>query len=312
MNLFGKICAFFLVPVSAACALYLAGRLFDVRSKYQAKYDTLVQTRDKNQAQLKTLEPEVAALDRQISLVQNSWGQEWTAPNSSVQGGAEPIIDLGVGMSAGLATQPMGANKPLPTVFVFATTPDGQSRYLGDFDVVDPRADRTGVKLTHPPLAGESETWQAGLFRVRDLIPIAHRSNFYELRSQQIQMDQKLQTEQDLVRLKDIEIAGSKKQLDSRMAELNGNPNALPEASEDVKEGLVKSLAKEEGVRDVEQAQVEKLRRELSDKFAELQTLLAKNAQIVEQMEKERGVAGDRQTVDAKPLTTSLPLPVSR
>lgn len=307
MNVLGKVFAFFLVPVSAAFALYLTARLFDTRSQYLKKYDDLVQQREKNADDLVKLEREVNRLDREIGLVQNSWGQEFVAPNSTVQQGAEPMIDLGIGTTGGLGTQPQGGVKPLPTLYTFAVDASGNSRYLGDFEIIDPRADRTGARLAHPPIPGETDTWQAGTMRVRDMIPAAHRGETYNLRTQQIVLNQKLETEQRLIALKDVEIAESQKLLDRRMKELAGNPDAPAEASDDVRDGLVKTLEKEEADRNALQVVVDRLRRELSDKFASLESVLAKNEEIVTQMEKERGVAGGSQA-PARPVTTQAPV----
>jgi len=307
MHLLGKLSAFFLIPVAAAAALYFSARLFDTRSQYLTKYDALVQTRDKNAAQLRTLETEVNRLDREIGLVQNSWGQQWVGANSTVQQGAEPMIDLGVGTTSGLGALAPGAAKPFPTLYAFSVDANGGSRYLGDFEIIDPRADRTGAKLTHPPIPGETDSWQAGTIRVRDMVPSAHRGETYGLRTAQIVLDQKLENEKGLIALKDVELAESQKLLDRRLAELNGNPNAIAGASEDVKDGFVKTLEKEEASRDALQVVVDKLRRELSDKFASLESVLGKNQEIVNQMEKERGVAGPGSQPAAQPVTTQLP-----
>lgn len=311
MNVLGKVFAFFLVPVSAAFALYLTARLFDTRSQYLKKYDDLVQIHEKNVNQLASLDREVSRLDREIGLVQNAWGQEFVAPNSTVQQGAEPMVDLGIGTTGGLGTQPQGGAKPLPTIYTFVVDASGNSKYIGDFDIIDPRADRTGAKLTHPPIPGETDGWQAGTMRVRDMIPIAHRGETYNLRTQQIFLDQQLQTEKALIGLKDVEIVESQKLLDRRMKELAGNPDAPAEASEDVRDGLVKTLEKEEAARNSLQVVVDRLRRELSDKFASLESVLFKNAEIVTQMEKERGVTGGSQPA-SQPVTTQAPIRTTR
>ena len=311
MNVLGKVFAFFLVPVSAAFALYLTARLFDTRSQYLKKYDDLVQQREKNAGQLASLEREVTRLDREIGLVQNSWGQEFVAPNSTVQQGPEPMIDLGVGTTGGLGAQPQGGAKPFPTLYTFVVDANGNSKYLGDFEIIDPRADRTGAKLAHPPIPGETDSRQAGTMRVRDMIPPAHRGETYNLRTLQIVEDQKLETEKALIALKDVELAESQKLLDRRMKELTGNPDAPAEASDDVRDGLVKTLEKEEAARDALQVVVDRLRRELSDKFASLESVLAKNEEIVTQMEKERTVGGGSRPA-SQPVTTQVPAGTTR
>lgn len=303
MHLLGKLSAFFLIPVAAAVALYFSARLFDTRSQYLTKYEALVKTRDENAAKLRDLTGSVDRLDKEIGLVQNAWGQQWVGANSTVQQGAEPMIDLGVGTTSGLG----GAGKPAPTIYAFSVDANGGSKYLGDFDIIDPRADRTGAKLTHPPIPGETDGWQAGTIRVRDMVPSAHRGETYNLRTRQIVLDQQLENEKGLVALKDVELVESQKLLDRRLAELNGNPNAIQGASDDVKDGLVKTLEKEEGSRDALQVVVDKLRRELSDKYAALETVLAKNQEIVDQMDKERGVAGPGSRPAPQPVTTQLP-----
>lgn len=303
MHLLGKLSAFFLIPVAAAAALYFSARLFDTRSQYLTKYEALAKTRDENATKLRDLTGSVDRLDKEIGLVQNAWGQQWIGANSTVQQGPEPMIDLGVGTSSGLGA----AGKPMPTLYAFLVGADGAAKYLGDFDVIDPRADRTGAKLTHPPIPGETDGWQAGTIRVRDMVPSAHRGETHNLRTKQIVLDQQLENENGLIALKDVELTESQKLLDRRLAELNGNPNAIQGSSDDVKDGLVKTLEKEEGSRDVLQVAVDKLRRELSDKYAALETVLAKNQEIVDQMEKERGVAGPGSRPAAQPVTTQLP-----
>jgi hypothetical protein len=302
MSGLGKVFAFFLVPVGAICALYFATGLLNVRNQYLTKYTQLAETHKKNEEALRKAEELVNRLDREVNLVMNSWGQEWTAPNSTPQPGAEPMIDLGVGTTQGLAAQPMGGAKPVPAVHLFATDEAGKSTYVGTFDVIDPRADRAGVKLVRPAFPGEAEKWPTGNYRVRDLVPPAHSSNFEQLRTSQIVMNQKLSNEEDLIRIKDLELATSQKLLDRRLAELNGNAGAPAEASEEVKDGLVKTLAKSEGERDGEQAVVDLLRRDLSNKFASLEGLLKKNTDYVQQLEAAAGGSPA-----APPVTTLAP-----
>ncbi len=105
----------------------------------------------------------------------------------------------------------------------------------------------------------------------------------------------------------DIEIAGSKKRSTAAWRSSTGSQRSA--GSERRREGRARHRAspRRSGSARRRAAQVRQAPSRAERQVRRAQTLLAKNAQIVEQMEASGGVAGDRQTVDAKPVDDQLP-----
>jgi uncharacterized protein YqiB (DUF1249 family) len=280
MHIFTTILAW-LAMVLAAVAIYPVSQ---IAKKRNAITETIVaekNKRDKNIEELASARITRAKELEELNRLMEGWGRLWTAKGQTDPATASLLLNIGT--AQGLAAQEVAAKRQAPVVYVFHTQPDGSSRYLGEFRVVTPEAQRTILQLNRKPNENETAEWPPqGDFRIRDRIPPGHRAIFHDLATNQAIADQAVINETAKLQIQENHIAASQKTLDRRLAELNGDPAAPQTAGSDVVNGLVETLRQEEAARNKLLADVDVLRRQLSDNYARLEKVLAENSQSVE------------------------------
>lgn len=257
--------------------VYVAGKVATKRNEIAAQIVAEKKKRDENIDQLAkvkiTRQTELSELNR----LQFDWGNQWTA-----KGATDPKqgqVLLNIGQASGLGARP--ANRPPEPVHVFAVMAEG-TQYLGEF-TVQGDAQRTLLTLNRKPFPGELEKWPAdGEFRVRQRIPPGVRATFHDLATNLTIAEQIVINETAKSQIQDNHIAASQKTLDRRLAELNGDPAAPQNADREITSGLVETLRVEEAQRNAVLKAVDALRRELSDRYAQLVRVLAENKQAVD------------------------------
>jgi len=275
MNTLGKI-AMGLLMVCLLFATYLTTGVLKARSTWLKKIG------DKT-AQIEKAQAEVVSNKRQFEEARNlvhwendNWGRAWQSPNSGPSPTGDGSVEFGIGSNAGLGRGQTDPAK-LPLVYVFATNANGQSQYLGDFQLTEVRQDNTGAKLTRPLHADELQSWPTGEYRVREQVPHDSLSSIDSLRTLLILGEQTVAHERSMLKIQTEHTAASQAALDQRLAELNGKPDAIDKAGPDVKDGLVQTLRREETARNELVKSVDELRRDLSDKHLRLTTVLSGN-----------------------------------
>jgi hypothetical protein len=236
--------------------------------------------RDDNIDQISKLKITRQAELNELNRLQSEWGRQWTTQGQVVPGQAG--IVLNIGGQQGLVQLP---NRPPEPIHIFAVQQDGTSRYLGEFVVSEPGPQRTGVRLNRQPFPGQLANWPAqGDFRVRERIPSGIRATFHDLATNQAIAEQIVINETAKSQIQDNHIAASQKTLDRRLAELNGDPAAPQKADPEIISGLVETLRGEEAQRNAVLKDVDALRRELSERYARLKSVLAENKQAVDSL----------------------------
>ena len=275
MNTLGKI-AMGLLMVCLLFATYLTTGVLKARSSWLKKIG------DKT-AQIEKAQAEVVSNKRQFEEARNlvhwendNWGRAWQSPNSGPSPSGDGSVEFGIGSNAGLGRGQTDPAK-LPLVYVFATNANGQSQYLGDFQLTEVRQDNTGAKLTRPLYADELQSWPTGEYRIREQVPHDSLSSIDSLRTLLILAEQTVAHERSMLKIQTEHTAASQAALDQRLAELNGKPDAIDKAGPDVKDGLVQTLRREETARNELAKSVDELRRDLSDKHLRLTTVLSGN-----------------------------------
>jgi hypothetical protein len=278
MHILSKICLFLAIALGLG-GVYVATQVAKKRNAIAEQIVAEKKKRDANIDQIGKLK-----ITRQLELdelnrLQSDWGRQWTA-----QGAADPAtaqILVRVGTAQGLAAVP---NRNDETVHVFSVLPGGESQYLGEFKV-QPGPQQTILLLNRKPVPEELAKWpQQGDFRIRERIPPGVRSTFHNLATNQAIADQIWINETSKSQIQDNHIAASQKTLDRRLAELNGDPAAPQLADREVISGLVETLRVEEAQRNAVLKDVDALRRELSDRYARLERVLAENKQTVDSL----------------------------
>jgi hypothetical protein len=277
-----------LIIVGALGGAYETIALSKKRDALLAQVVKLKADRDKNNEALRSARVNARTVEGEINRQQENWGQEWEAPNSTPLP-QSATIQLGIGTNVGLGAREQATKAPPPVVHIFAENPDGTSRYLGEFQVEAPNANQTLATLTRPPYDGEVQSWAPGTYRVRQFVPSAARTALIDLQTQQVIADQQVIDETAKLTIQDKHIADSTAALNRRLAELNGDPDAPAKASDDVKNGYVESLRLLEVERNTIAGDVDKLRRSLSNTYAELKSVLKQNESMVDAMSTEVG-----------------------
>ena len=130
---------------------------------------------------------------------------------------------------------------------------------------------------------------------------------FADLQAQTAEAAQGVVSEQGLLETQTTQIQKSQEQLQRRMAELEGNPNAPEGADPDVADGLVSTLRTAETSRDTELKSLDELRHRFDAKYQDLQALIAEIRQLhgqlpagatAEQSDLSDPVAGGRRPAD--------------
>jgi hypothetical protein len=298
MNVWGKVLLGLAIVLAAADA-YLVAVLHAHRSKWQrdieGKRASLAQTETALQ------EAQARVLDRQNELnrIDATWGRfrdNFENPQQPVFGNAhldvaqartlnaqDGTLAFSAGADAGIAAP--AADKAPPVVHVFINEADGASRYLGELALTVVEGQQAAARLTQqPPLpntAAALQQLQNQTLRVRKTIPASWRGLFDDYFARHAVINQRLDFQQNQLRIQNEQLTKSQAILAQRLAELNGDSQAPQGASEQVVEGLVVTIRDEESARNEELDVLDELRHEYARKIENLNTLVRQNQQAV-------------------------------
>ncbi len=275
MNFYGKLLMGFLIAFLFA-AIYFTTGVLKARSTWLGKTEETSKKIADAQEQAMNAKKQFESVREQVHLENLRWGKAWASPNSGPAPIADGTVELGVGSNAGIGRGQQDPAK-LPIVHVFGKDAQGQSLYVGDFQLTDVRQDKSAGKLTRPPFTDEVKSWPRGEYRVRELVPADYLATIVRLRTQIILAEQDVRHETAALAYQDEHLVASQKALDQRLGELNGMPEAPDKAGPDAKDGLVQTMRREESARNELVKQVDALRRELSDIYLQLTTTLSDN-----------------------------------
>lgn len=274
-----------LVIVLAGLDAYFALVLIAHRDRWNERYEKAVSNYETQHAQL--LQARHNVQDRRLKLnrLVDAWGNTWEA-----RGGLLNRDDARLVIEAGSATGLPGPNEngTNPIVYIFQDNGDAGSVFLGEFELVTIEADQSAGRLTRPEFGMEITNWPANgsgaQFRIRESIPSAGRTLFDELFVQYAQNEQKLDFQQRQLRIEGEQLAKSQAILEQRIAELSGDPNPPEGAHQDVIDGLVETMRREEVARNADLDRLYDLRRQYSRKTAMLDSLIEENHESVSEL----------------------------
>jgi Skp family chaperone for outer membrane proteins len=254
-----------------------------VAKKRNAIAETVVaekKKRDANIEQLSTLKITRQRELDELNRLQADWGRQWSAKGVTDPANATVLVNVGLPQGFGVQVP----NRPEEVVHLFIDQAEG-TRYLGEFKVTG-RGAQTALTLNRKPFGGELQSWpqQEVEVRVRERIPPGIRAIFHDYATNLTVADQIVVNETAKLQIQENHIAASQKTLDRRLAELNGDPAAPPNADREIVSGLVDTIRVEEAQRNAVLKDVDALRRELSDRYARLERVLAENKQAVDSL----------------------------
>lgn len=269
--------------LAALVGTYESTLLLDIRHKWLTEIEQRQKKIADGAVQIADARRRVRDLEEQRQRLTHAWGDVWQAPNARPQPGGAGVIDLDAGSNAGFP-QKQGENPP-PSVYLFADN-SGQTNFIGEFAVTASRGDASVVQLTRPPYPQEVAKWPQGGYHARNQLPQDWLTMMAGLQAEQIVAESNLQAQMLQLQILNNQIKASQEALDQRLAELNGNPNAPPGASEDVMIGLVATIRKSEVERNTVLANVDRLRRELVATYDSMRYTLDQNRTKTEEMER--------------------------
>jgi hypothetical protein len=227
---------------------------------------------------------------RRVSLeldrIKTTWADSWTSNEGGALNLGNATFAVRVGTAQGMPE--VVAGSPLREMYLFVEDDAGKSRYLGAFRLQQAQADQSGYSLAREYLyPDEGLAWQQVIpaanakWRVRESIPSSWRSGFADLDASYAVAMKHLDNEQNYLRIESEQLAVSQGLLDQRYAELNGDPEPPEGASQDVIDGLVLTLRKEETARNARLQHVDELRHYYKRRIDELNGLVQQNQATV-------------------------------
>lgn len=277
MNTLGKI-AMGLLLLCLFGAIYMTTGVLKARSTWLKSIETKMDQIETAEKDLKSARKQFEDARNQLHWENDNWGRSWQAPNSGPSPANDGVVELSIGSNAGLS------QAKSPVVYVFGADEQGKSVYIGDFQLTEVRQDSAGGKLTRPLYTGELDLWPRGEFRVREQLPHNFTATIGSLRTMVLLAEQDVAHEQRALAIQNSHITASQSILAERMNELNGNTDAPEKYGQDVKDGLVQTLRREETGRNSLIQSVDQLRRALSDQHLKLTEILEANRMNAEQL----------------------------
>lgn len=264
----------------------LASMLLANRTHWQKRIE------DKKKQYTDTIHPQLLAkrkqhleLQQELGRYQTTWGKSWSGLAGQVMNAQNGVVAVGAGTAAGLPDVSGGV--AAKNMFLFVDDAEGTSHFIGEFKLGQSQADQSGFALARDFMyPDEGLGWQipAGTWRIRQLVPSSWPEGFTELGTQYSLAMQGLDHQQHLLRIQTEQLAASQEVLDQRLAELNGDPQPPEGASQDVIDGVVLTIRKEETLRNADLELLDRLRHDYKRKIDELNALLAANQAAVDQL----------------------------
>lgn len=262
-----------LLIVLGGLGMYLAAQVYAARSASLAKVETARKSFEAAAAELRDKEGPALAAQARVESLEQQWGLVYPVSGENV---------LVVNPDRGLIELPIGGNvrgfrpggeQGDPSIHVYALD-QGQSRYLGQFNVKAAEANRSTSELRRPPLPGEARDWAADNYRVRTFAPPTYAQLITDLTTDYTIAGEALLLQQDALADMESQARQAQAAIESRLAELGGNA-ALPETAPSVlRDGLVDTLAQTAADRDEVATDVAERRQMYRDRHDELEELL--------------------------------------
>lgn len=293
MHVLGKVLLGFVV-VLAIAAVVLTTMTLDIRTHWEQQVAQANTAYDEIAKDLVIKRANYRDLQDTLDRTKESWGNVFLAPNSRPTNPATGGVNIGVGLQAGLGDK-AASRADNPIVHVFNVDPNN-SQYLGAFKIQSAQPGAVDAVLSRPPFSDES--FPAGTWRVRELIPFDYATRFLDVYTKQLEADSRLQRMQfDVTRLQD-QLKASQTLLQERVYQLEGDPN-LRDANALQKAGYVQAIRDGLNDRDLLMAKLHALRVERLLKLESLDMLMKENSARLAQFAQQTQSSGANPAVSA-------------
>lgn len=290
MHILGKVLLGFVI-VGAIAAIVLTTMVLDVRNHWLGKVALAEQAYDAVSAELTKKRIQVQDANEVLDRAKQMWGNSYIAQNSGVTNPRQGSANIGVGRTSGLAVPQLTNNGPLPVVYAFNIDPNGESQYVGAFQLQNVGDNSSTAQLIRTPFA--DETFANGNWRIRDDIDPAYSTAFIHQAQVRVATEAQLTRELYDVQRKNQEKREADLIFEDRRKELEGDPDT-PNVSDLQRTGLVSAIRTDTDRRDVVLERLDALRRRLELTRIQLDEVLQRNLKR-------------RQAMEAAPAPSSLP-----
>lgn len=231
--------------VFAWLAVLLIGVAVWITSKTLAVRDAWMDLAQKNEAEIKKNDDEIARLNGALAVARTNlartmigWDRVW--PESPAR----------INPNGGLTVQGLAGAEQNQVVYVFAPQQDGSSIFIGDFKVTKPGDNNTEAMPYSRRRANDPKPPNFAA-RVRTLIPNQFQTRLDMLGEQLLAVELTIETNTEELARQGKLLEQTDKLIGLRMAEINGNPQLEGQSLPPVNiKGLLTAIFDEEDARD--------------------------------------------------------------
>jgi hypothetical protein len=291
MNISGKIFAW-MILIAAIPALVWTAKLHGLRNDYSKQVETLTKDNDASALQRDAKQQELKLLNAEFDRTMVGWGRYWKNADVTVVKQDE----------AQLATSQLGKNNGLgaayeeaTVVHLFREAEGDKPVYTGPFKISTLRDDQAAFEPVWIPRANEAANWaQSNSWWIHSEIPSPYVDRFEHQQNALSGADDRHTEGTKNLRIQNDLVRSSEEHLSYRLGELLGDETATPvERRPEWSEGLMQAIIGQSEQRNAALAEVDKLRREMSNAKKELKRLIDRNKQLVKGL--PGSVAADKQ-----------------
>lgn len=298
MHTWGKVFTWMMVPLALA-AVYFTAQVINVRNSWTRAADTL---QAENTAAQERIREKQATLDRlrsDYSRLLRPWERVFDAKDVRVGDQNTGIIGASIGVNSDRLQFPLA--NPLPMVHGFSTPQEGQSAYVGPFQITDARNDNSDLRIDWPIVAGEE--WPSGRWRFWQKIPQQHENSLRRQVNDLNAANERLAKAESLLRRANDRLAEAEAQIAARVKEIEEglqDPNRPKLPPEDLL-GLTKASGDAEAARNQTLREVQELRKQIQAANSLLGDLVEQNTMLSQglpQPPAETAASGERTVLE--------------
>ena len=281
MNIWGKVLAFLIILLGGG-AFVLTTQLLDYRQSWMKQVET--NRKALTDAKKSTIEKsqELKKLQAEYDRLMLGWD---TYINNVTAGGdaAQGVLNVNVGPPQIAEGKDKDGKPVLPVIYAFQPGANGKYEYVGEF-----RADRVAVgnssfKANWRLRPADSAMWKLGPnWRIRTRIPMSNKLKFDQMSLAFSDADERLaNSTNELARSRDEFAKKIKIALSNRENELQGfeaYEGDRGKVEDELIDGVLATLVREEEARNTALAQADALRHELDSTVKKFEKLKATNS----------------------------------
>ena len=282
MSTTGKVFAV-LVFLLAIASVVMVGAYVSMRNAWMERVSKAKVAYESKLKQATSLRDKYDEVADRLQRKRLSWNRSWDQIDVTVKGANTGVIDASIGTNQGLKSlvAPGGAPE-LPILYAFQPEGDGY-KYVGEFRASSVGANQSSFKMMRTPKRGETKGWENGSWRFRDRVPYGELARYPDLIRQLTVKQEQLKKHGQNVKDQKKLAEDAQEQLDARISELRGDPEAAPELGSRYRLGYVESLRQASKTRNEQLQELDRLRLKLKAVHDQFNLLRVENTGLADQ-----------------------------